>query len=233
MQDWMERFFDRSENTQVKLQINSSNKNCNYLDDFLSLKCCGDVLNVCSPINNTKKEITESMAIIKRIKPLVLSNRGMYNILDLCAGNAVTSVLSSHLLPIRYAIAIDKRPRERNWKDVKRFYYKNLDIYNDEIYDYINKYTIIISSHPCKELARRIVEIYKQSKAQALFILPCCYGKIKRQYPQYFYTKLGKDWIWCWDLAQDIGAKINKDKKCLSPRNIMLSHIKKGKANKC
>ena len=204
----------------------------NYVDEFLTLKCCGDVLNVCNPIGkNARKEITETMALIKHVKRLALSHPGKYNVLDLCAGNALTSVLAVHLLPIDYAVAIDKRPRERQWNRVKRFLYRNADIYDtknrlNEHPFYINEDTIIVSSHPCSNLARRIVEIYKNSKAKALFILPCCYGKINRQYPQWFYTKLGKDWVWCWDLAQDIGAKLSKDERCLSPRNILLSHIR-------
>lgn len=35
-----------------------------YLDEFLSLKCAGDVLNVCSPIARAEKEISEAMAVI-------------------------------------------------------------------------------------------------------------------------------------------------------------------------
>lgn len=213
---------------------NPIKKQQNYIDEFLSLKCAGDVLNVCNPIGkNASKEITESMALIKYVKRLASSHPEKYNVLDLCAGNALTSVLAVHLLPIDYAVAIDKRPRERHWSKVKRFLYKNIDIYDIEWNKYgdikgkyINKDTIIISSHPCSGLARRIVEIYKNSIAKALFMLPCCYGRITRTYPQWLYTKLGKDWVWCWDLAQDIDAKLTVAKKCLSPRNILLSHIR-------
>jgi len=216
-----------------------------YVDEFLSMKCCGDVLNVCNPIGkNARKEITESMALIKRVKTLALSHRRKYNVLDLCAGNALTSVLAVHLLPVEYAVAIDKRPRERQWDKVERFIYRNEDIFDLEfsfyikgtkpacpesgflLNKYINRDTIIVSSHPCGELARRIIEIYKNSPAKALFMLPCCYGKLHRNYPQELFTKMSKDWVWCYDLAQDIDAKMSKDIKCISPRNIMLSHIR-------
>jgi len=216
-----------------------------YVDEFLSMKCCGDVLNVCNPIGkNARKEITESMALIKRVKNLALSHRGKYNVLDLCAGNALTSVLAVHLLPVDYAVAIDKKPRDRQWDKVQRFLYKYEDLFdiNFSFYvkgtkpaypesgsilnKYINKNTIIVSSHPCGELSRRVIEIYEYSQAKALFMLPCCYGKLHRKYPQELFSKMGKDWVWCYDLAQDIDAKLSKDEKCISPRNIMLSHVR-------
>jgi hypothetical protein len=65
-------------------------------------------------------------------------------------------------------------------------------------------------------------------------MMPCCIGKLHRKYPEYFRTKLGGDWLWNWDLAQDINetnmgygdAKLTKDNRCLSPRNIVLSHVR-------
>lgn len=234
--------FTKPRENIVTTQIQQKNKEKSYtdwpkqtyVDEFLSMKCCGDVLNVCNPIGkNARKEITETMALIKRVKPLTLHDKGKYNVLDLCAGNALTSVLAVHLLPVDYAIAIDKRPRDRQWNHVKRFQYKLIDIYDIEWNTpgaiqkrFINKDTIIVSSHPCGELARRIVSIYKQSNAKALFMLPCCYGKLHRKYPQELFTKMGHDWVWCYDLAQDIGAKLTKDVKCISPRNIMLSDVR-------
>jgi len=205
-------------------------KKQNYVDEFLSLRCAGDVLNVCNPILNARKEISESMALIKKIKPLIIPHKGKYNILDLCAGNALTSVLAVHLLPISNAIAIDKRVRDRQWDKVKRFHYVFGDIYNNSHFrffkDIIDKDTIIVSSHPCGELARQIIKIYKESNAKALFIMPCCEGKLHRKYPNFIRTKIGRDGIWCWDLAQDIGAKLSKDNRCLSPKNIILSHVR-------
>jgi len=202
-----------------------------YVDEFLSMRCCGDVLNVCNPIGkNARKEITETMTLIKRVKPLTLHDKNKYNIIDLCAGNALTSVLAVHLLPITYALAFDKIERNREWDRVRKFNYFFGDIYNEmdliALKSVINSDTIIVSSHPCGELSRQIINIYKQSKAKALFILPCCYGKLRRKYPQELFTKMGQDWVWCYDLAQDINAKMTKDNRCISPRNILLSHVR-------
>jgi hypothetical protein len=218
-----------------KKLVKTKRSSSNYVDEFLSLKCVGDVLNVCNPLGkNSRKEISESMALIKKIKALVIPNPNKYNILDLCAGNALTSVLAVHLLPVDYAVAIDKKPRDRNWRAAKRFTYnQGIDIFdtnwtNGGEYerDYINKNTIIVSSHPCGELSRRIISIYQKTSAKALFIMPCCIGKIKGKYPNEIRSRLGKDWLWCWDLSRDIGdVKLTKDHNCLSPRNIILSHV--------
>lgn len=202
-----------------------------YVDEFLSMKCCGDVLNVCNPIGNkARKEISESMALIKRVKHLALKDRDRYNVLDLCAGNALTSVLAVHLLPIKNALAIDKRKRVREWRRVKRFEYVLGDIYDSlhvrNIKDCIDENTIIVSSHPCGQLAREIVKIYWNSRAKALFIIPCCDGKLTRKYPQELFVKMGHYWVWCYDLAKDIDGNITTDEKCLSPKNIVVSHIK-------
>ena len=95
-----------------------------YLNHFLSLKCSSDVLEVVNPLGNkAAKEITESMAVIKHIKRIAIAEKHKYGLLDLCAGNALTSVLAVHLLPIKGAIAVDKRVRNRKWDMVKRFKY--------------------------------------------------------------------------------------------------------------
>lgn len=232
--DWIEKA--KKEDYDIKFKTTAGTagpfekpiKRQNYVDEFLSLRCAGDVLNVCSPVLNARKEITESMALLKKVKPLVIPHKEQYNILDLCAGNALTSVLAAHLFPINAAIAIDKKKRDRHWSQVKRFQYVFGDIYEEAftIKSIIDKDTIIVSSHPCGELSRQIINIYKESKAKALFIMPCCTGTLKRKYPAYFRTKLGKDWLWCYDLSLDIDAKLAKDDRCLSPRNIILSHVR-------
>ncbi len=202
-----------------------------YTSEFLSLKCAGDVLNIVSPLGaKSQKEITESMGMIKRIRSIFLSEPMQYSLLDLCAGNSLTSVLAVHLLPILMADAIDIKPRKRNWRKAKRFNYINLDIYGKTIFDYIDADTTIISVHDCGELARRIIEIYKKSEAKALFMMPCCHGKIKRKYPQDIVKTLGKYKLWCWDLLQDIPKESKKifivDHKILSPKNIIIGSVR-------
>src|SRR3972149_11311889 len=102
-----------------------------YLKEFLNLKCAGDVLNVVSPLGRKPaKEITETMAVITRIRATIFENPGLYSIYDLCAGNALTSVLSAHLLPLDAIVAVDKRTRNRNWHKAKKFKYIFDDIGN-------------------------------------------------------------------------------------------------------
>ena len=135
-------------------------KSESYTNEFLGLQCSGDVLNVCSPLGNkSQKEITESMGMIKRIRSIFLSNPMEYSMVDLCAGNALTSVLAVHLLPVEVARAIDIKPRKRKWNKAKRFIYDELDIYRETIFDCIGCNTVIICVHGCKDLARRVIEI--------------------------------------------------------------------------
>ncbi len=203
-----------------------------YTSEFLNLKCAGDVLNCVSPLGNkSRKEITESMGMIKRIRSIFLSEPMKYSLLDLCAGNALTSVLAVHLLPVLNANAVDIRPRKRNWSKAKRFVYNHMDIHSKGIFTFIDANTVIICVHGCGNLARRVIEIYKKSQAKAVFMMPCCGGTIKRKYPLVVEKAMGKYVLWSWDLLQDITEKESKkifvvDKKILSPRNIIVGSIR-------
>lgn len=199
-----------------------------YIKDFLRLKCCGDVLNVVHPLGNkTHKEITESMGMIKKIKGLFISNPMKYNLLDLCAGNALTSVLAVHLLPVKKATAIDIKLRNRRWGNAQRFEYINDNIFNPLLEDFIDENTIIVSVHACSNLAHRIVEIYKKSKAKALFLMPCCLGRLEHKYPQVIEDKLGNYALWAWDLARDLeNYNLVEDKNIMSPKNIIISSVR-------
>jgi hypothetical protein len=99
-----------------------------YVDKFLSLKCSGDVLNSVSKSGKSEKEITESMAIIKHLKKIVLLEPMKYTVVDLCAGNALTSVLSAFMFPVKEAIAVDKNRRKGHYENVKRFVYYERNI---------------------------------------------------------------------------------------------------------
>ncbi len=70
-----------------------------YVDEFLSLNCAPDVLGAVGPINNPSKEISEAMAVIRRLRPIVLKEGSvsLVGMLEFCAGNALTSVLACHL----------------------------------------------------------------------------------------------------------------------------------------
>jgi hypothetical protein len=202
--------------------------NVKYMNKFLNLKCSGDVINAISPIGHEPaKEITESMGLIKKFKGLLIANPGKYNILDLCAGNALTSVLASHLFKLDYANAIDKKSRNRRWELVNSFNYIVGDIYQDEIKHYVNNNTIIISVHACGNLAKRIIEIYKMTDAKALVLMPCCLARLERKYPEEIEKRLGHYLLFCWDLMQELeNSTLVVDNSILSPKNVIIKALR-------
>lgn len=200
------------------------NEKRDYLSEFLSLRCSGDVLNVVNPLGKkAKKEITESMAMIRMIRPVTLNHPMRYHLYDLCAGNALTSVIASHLLPINFATAIDIKERNRNWYKAKRFKYIKEDIFKVDPF-FAPSTSIIMGVHACKGLAERIIEIYNDSAAQFLFLMPCCCGNQKGDVPFFFREKLGPELSWCLHLSQMCKGKVSviQDKDILSPKNIII-----------
>ncbi len=200
-----------------------------YLDQFLSLKCSGDVLNVVAPIQRAQKEISESMAVITRLRPIALQNSRKGVLIDLCVGNALTSVIAAHLLPFRKVIAVDVKKRKRSWGAVERFEYISADIKEDNCLPGIDYNTVsaIISVHPCGELAERVIYLYKIIKTMnqnvKLILMPCCKGQIKEQkMPPCFNKKLTKYDRWSWYLAELVRGKLSFDNQCLSPCNAII-----------
>lgn len=195
-----------------------------YVDQFLNLKCAGDVLNACHPINNPEKEISEAMAVVYRVRKIVLAKPNHYTLIDLCAGNALTSIIGVHLLPLKRAIAIDKNPRRRTGhKMVNKFFYAEFNIFEDEIISFLDEIRedlILTSVHSCSTLAERIIEIYYSViHAQHLIFMPCCVGHISKQYDGIVEKRLGKYLSWCLTLASKVNGKLYQDNKILSPCN--------------
>jgi hypothetical protein len=198
-----------------------------YLNEFYKLRCHKDILNVISPVLSLEKEITEGYSILKIIRKIITNNPAQkFQIVDLCAGNAIGSILSLFIYqPIEFVYAIDKIERIRKWNLIKNFSYIFLDIYSDKIYDYIKDNTILISIHPCRELARRIIQIYKESKSSNLILIPCCDSKIniENNNPlKFLKSTLSTYEFWCYILAAEINGKMKKDKHILSPKNIII-----------
>ena len=194
-----------------------------YLFRFINLRCSGDILNVVNPINNPGKEISESWSILRKIKPLILSNKMQYNVLDLCAGNALTSIMSVFILPVKNALAIDIKVKKRHYELAQRFDYQEQNIHNKKVYNFIDRNTIIVSSHPCKH-AIRIIEIFNNSLAKALCIIPCCNGNFNNLPGIGFLnSKMNKYDLWTYYLGTLIDnpkiLSITTDWNCLSPKN--------------
>lgn len=203
-----------------------------YVDYFLSLKCAGDVLNVVNPITRPEKEISESMGAIRKFKGVVLNNPMEYTLWDFCAGNALTSVLGVHLLPLKRAIAIDKKERHRRWHLAKRFDYLIGDIYdftgnNKRLLGGLNigKKSIILGVHACGKLSEQIIEIYNNSDAERLVLNPCCSDSSKyKTIPSAIRDKITKYEQWCWYLYEKCKGEKDfwRDKNILSPKNIII-----------
>lgn len=198
-----------------------------YIRYFLDLKCAGDILNACYPINEAEKEITEAMAMIQRIKPIVLEKKMHYILLDLCAGNALTSIIAVHLLPIWSAVAVDKKPPIRNGhQNVKRFQYYDWDIFGKSLYEWVQMTPfpmILTATHPCANLASRIIHLYcNLDQVKHLILMPCCVGKDMWSYPEVIRNKLGPYWTWSMDLALRVNGKLVEDKNVLSPCNAII-----------
>ena len=198
-----------------------------YVSEFLSLKCAGDVLNVVSPLGpKAQKEITESMAVIRILRRITSKAAPMsFTLGDFCAGNALTSVLAVHLLPIIHARAFDSRPRSRKWKKVKRFEYTIKDICAADFDEYA-KFDIFIGVHPCRNLATRIVDMYLRcSSAKYLILMPCCKGDTDLSngfFPRLIGEKLNKYERWAYWLALRARGDVYIDEKCMSPCNAVV-----------
>lgn len=210
-------------------------KHKKYLDYFLSLKCAGDVLGVVNPIQRAEKEISESMAVIQRLRSIAIKNPMEAVLIDLCAGNALTSVIAAHLLPFKHVIAVDIKKRKRDWDKIKRFEYWQADINKDEFarnlttkLDEINRNSflpVFISVHPCGNLAEKVISIAKYFRIvkAKLILMPCCKGQIKGQkIPGCFNKKLTKYDRWAWYLAEQCNGKLSFDNKVLSPCNAII-----------
>jgi len=199
-----------------------------YLDEFLALKCAGDILNIINPVQSICKEISESMSIIKRIRGDLLENKLFYTIYDLCAGNALTSIILAHLLPVKKCIAIDKRERFRKWDRVNKFKYIFDNIFDFNNYD---DNSIVMGIHPCGNLAVRIIDIFNDYKEiKVLYLMPCCVGNMNlNKIQNNLFDQVTKYERWCMYLFELINSKnksLAHDKYIMSPANIIIKAIK-------
>lgn len=214
--------------------------NQQYLDQFFRLQCAGDVMNVVSPgvntgpIRNMAKEITETWAVIRKIRGITLKDPNKYILVDTCAGNALTSVLAAFLLPIKEAIAVDKHVRSRAWQIARKFTYMNGDIQQTSFESFLRDMSddiILISVHPCGPLASRNIELYKTlPNIKHLVIIPCCSGKMQGVLPAAISKKIGKYLVWCYKISKGLEEygtfDMKVDNNCLSPCNCIITASK-------
>jgi len=202
-----------------------------FLDQFLRLKCAGDVWNAVAPVREPAKEISEAMAIIKRVKRLALNKPNHYALVDLCSGNALVPVIAAHLLPVVQAVAVDIAPRSRpTLANVRGFRYIHTDISRLDVAlgihdDGLWQHRLIITAcHPCGNLAQHVIRAYKRlGNADALCMMPCCQDSAyKHAMPAAAVKKLGKYEAWAYYLAQQAGGTYWIESQCLSPCNAIV-----------
>ena len=217
--------------------MDRSNK---YVNEFFDLTCYPDILDILNPISNRKKEITESMAVIKYIRRLALKNpEKRYRLFDFCAGNALTSTITAFLYKNISCFAVDKAKRDREWHKINNFSYLESDISKEnwpfDMYcanALVKSEVIIIGVHPCRELAKRIIEIYNKSEADHLILMPCCTGgQYKFSLPQVIKEKVGDYLTWCVYLLNLVEGKkrLIVDESILSPKNALIIANRSGK----
>jgi len=198
-----------------------------YVNEFLGLKCAPDVLTTVGCLGNkASKEVTESMAMIRRLRRVALSAPMEYGLIDLCAGNALTSVLAVHLLPFKWALAVDKKPRARRWDRANGFdYLDGLDINDSAMLaagcePLWRRPFVLIAVHACSVLAERVIELYQNTpEARHLVLMPCCEGGGKNRVPRCIRKRIGPYLAWCWHLNELAGGRLLVDQQVHSPKN--------------
>ena len=206
------------------------NKRSRYLDQFFTLQCCGDVINAVTPLNKAAKEITEAMAVVRRLKPFFLKRPMEVTLVDLAAGNALTTILAAHLLPVKMTYAVDKDPRRRpGHAKVERFLYLQEDIFRPDWACTLGELdvgcSVLVSVHPCAALATRIVDLYLATpRAIGLVLMPCCHGPqdTPKRIPTAFRQRISGYDAWAWWLAERAGGDLVVDRDVLSPCNAIV-----------
>lgn len=211
-----------------------------YVDQFLNYKAAGDIIGILSPIQRISKEISEAMAVIKHTKAIMLKEPMKWTLIDLCSGNALVPAISAFTLPSAHNYAVDIRPRTRAWSDIRRFDYLTMNIHDKGTRDMITaagSKVILTAVHACGNLARHIIQLYNQTPAQHLILVPCC-GKNNHKLvvSDNLRKRIGKDTLWAMDLASRIGGyndvKLSLDTGIISPRNLVIMANKHMKGEK-
>jgi len=201
--------------------------NNRYIDYFFSLRCAPDVLATVGTVVQMPKEITEAVGVIRQIRKIVVKDQRQYTLLDFCAGNALVSVTSVHLFKNVRAVAIDKRPRTRNWEKAERFLYYERNIYSSLGFIPAPEDPVIITAcHACGALSERVIDFY-HSFGDYLVLLPCCGGKVG-DLPALFNSRLSPYDKWAYTLylkAKEGSTKANmhEDPWIQSPKNIIIT----------
>lgn len=195
-----------------------------YINEFLGMRCAGDVINAVTPVKNFAKEITESMAMRRLVKGIALKEPDVYELVDLCSGNALIPVLCAYTLPLRYSYAVDRRLRDRRWGDVRRFCYVIGDVDSDLLLPTTGP-VIYTACHCCGNIAYEIIDLFREDMlARHLIMMPCCEGELRTSLPEMIAANRYQRWCYALyaELEKFSRVRMIRDKHVDSQKNIIL-----------
>ena len=132
------------------------------------------------PYSRASKELSEAMAMRRRVKNVVFDEPpGTYRLVVPCSGNALLPILTAFALPMKECLAVERHRRDRPYGNVRRFTYVEDDIRSPGIASMIDDTTILTSVHLCKNLAHRVVDLFLGTPAAHLILMPCCCGSVR------------------------------------------------------
>lgn len=196
-----------------------------YMDQFMTYKCAGDVLNATGPMKNGPKEVSEAMAMCNQFRRITLDDPMEWTLLDLCAGNGLTGLLAAHLLPFKEVFAVDLRPKSVP-ATVKRYTRIACNL-NDLPTELLSRPKLVVSAcHACCRAAEDVIEQYNLAVGpKRLVLMPCCVGaqRYDIKVPALLRSKLSKYELWCWYLSQLAEGDLARDPRVQSPCNCLVT----------
>eukprot|EP00911_Craspedida_sp_UC1_P002389 UC1_evm1s1785 len=199
-----------------------------------------------SDAKQISKEATESASVLHAAAKLAGSwaNLGAgFQLVDMCAGKSLTTVLASLTFPKMRILAVDKMtPHLAPHLDGRNASYLQADIFADifetELADILaqctgNKKTIMLGMHLCGFLSYRAIDLFLAvDQISALVLAPCCLPS--KKVSSIVEDSGSKDWRvqymhWAKVLAQRLGdvpgieVDCGTDEGVTSPRNAIIT----------
>ena len=211
-----------------------------YLKSFKDLRCGSEVIEAVRPVGDLKKELTESMGVLRTVKTPILKNPGVFSIIDIGAGHGLTGILAAYTLPVKKVLAVDKKKQvKEGHKNVQKWDYieylldENYLAFYNEIRKHVDPPYIIVASHPCKDLARRCLGFtewlnnnFPDMDESYASILLCCVGNLDSRSRRYGHVKMNTYALWANQLLEEFAyTKSYRDESIISPANIIIKSI--------
>jgi len=173
------------------------------------------------------KEIKESFAFVNKIRRFISGKKVVY---DLCCGHGLVGATLVYRGLVKYAILVsDKRYKSHDELIdslglQSRVYYVYRDIFEDNTF--ITEPDAVVSVHACGELSDRVIDIAKYHNVD-VYLMPCCYGKIKNHYKYDELLKIfGKDKVDYFRVNELLGCgysvNVRKIPESITPMNTVI-----------